>query len=67
MQEDKVADVTKNSSSISNLDNNQKNEETNRNVCLIPNSAHGTNPASAQMVGMKIVVIDCDKHGNIDF
>jgi selenocysteine lyase/cysteine desulfurase len=34
---------------------------------LIPNSAHGTNPASAQMVGMKIVVIDCDKHGNIDF
>jgi glycine dehydrogenase len=45
----------------------EKNEETNRNVCLIPNSAHGTNPASAQMVGMKIVVIDCDKHGNIDF
>ena len=35
----------------------EKNEETNRNVCLIPNSAHGTNPASAQMVGMKIVVI----------
>jgi len=45
----------------------EKNKETNRNVCLIPNSAHGTNPASAQMVGMKIVVIDCDKHGNIDF
>jgi len=37
-----------------------------RNICLIPKSAHGTNPASAQMVGMKIVAIDCDKHGNID-
>jgi len=41
--------------------------EKNRNICLIPNSAHGTNPASAQMVGMKIVVIDCDKEGNVDF
>ena len=37
-----------------------------RNICLIPMSAHGTNPASAQMVGMKVVAIDCDKEGNID-
>ncbi len=37
-----------------------------RNICLIPNSAHGTNPASAQMAGMKVVVIGCDKYGNID-
>ena len=44
----------------------EKNEK-NRNVCLIPSSAHGTNPASAQMAGMKIVVIDCDKDGNVDF
>ena len=41
--------------------------EKNRNVCLIPSSAHGTNPASAQMVGMKVVVVDCDKEGNVDF
>ena len=41
--------------------------EKNRNVCLIPSSAHGTNPASAQMVGMKVVVINCDKEGNVDF
>ena len=41
--------------------------ESNRNVCLIPSSAHGTNPASAQMVGMKVVVVDCDKQGNVDF
>ena len=40
--------------------------ESNRNVCLIPSSAHGTNPASAQMVGMKVVVINCDKEGNVD-
>ena len=40
--------------------------ESNRNVCLIPSSAHGTNPASAQMVGMKVVVVDCDKEGNVD-
>ena len=38
-----------------------------RNVCLIPSSAHGTNPASAQMVGMKVVVVNCDKQGNVDF
>ena len=37
-----------------------------RNLCLIPMSAHGTNPASAQMVGMKVVAIDSDKEGNID-
>ncbi len=40
--------------------------ESNRNVCLIPSSAHGTNPASAQMVGMKVVVVNCDKEGNVD-
>ena len=45
----------------------EKNNETNRNVCLIPSSAHGTNPASAQMVGMKVVVVKCDQHGNVDF
>jgi glycine dehydrogenase len=44
----------------------EQNGETNRNVCLIPSSAHGTNPASAQMVGMKVVVIKCDEHGNVD-
>ena len=38
----------------------------NRNVCLIPTSAHGTNPASAVMAGMKIVPINCDEDGNID-
>eukprot|EP01137_Pigoraptor_chileana_P012343 Opistho-2@64646 len=37
-----------------------------RNVCLIPVSAHGTNPASAQMAGMDIVIVDTDKHGNVD-
>ncbi len=41
--------------------------EANRNICLIPSSAHGTNPASAQMVGMKVVVVNCDKEGNVDF
>jgi glycine dehydrogenase len=40
--------------------------EDNRNICLIPSSAHGTNPASAQMVGYKVVVVDCDKQGNVD-
>ena len=44
----------------------ENNGEKNRNVCLIPSSAHGTNPASAQMVGMKVVVIKCDEHGNVD-
>lgn len=37
-----------------------------RDICLIPSSAHGTNPASAQMMNMKVVVVDCDKHGNVD-
>jgi glycine dehydrogenase len=45
----------------------EKNEDSNRNVCLIPSSAHGTNPASAQMVGMKVVVVKCDQHGNVDY
>ena len=45
----------------------EKNGETNRNVCLIPSSAHGTNPASAQMVGMKVVVVKCDQYGNVDY
>ncbi len=40
--------------------------EAHRNVCLIPSSAHGTNPASAAMAGMKIVVVKCDEKGNID-
>ena len=40
--------------------------EGHRNVCLIPASAHGTNPASAQMAGMKVVVVECDANGNID-
>jgi glycine dehydrogenase len=37
-----------------------------RNVCLIPSSAHGTNPASAHMAGMNVVVVDCDAEGNVD-
>ncbi|MDR7334354.1 aminomethyl-transferring glycine dehydrogenase [Roseateles asaccharophilus] len=40
--------------------------DAQRTVCLIPESAHGTNPASAQMVGMQVVVTKCDKEGNID-
>ncbi len=40
--------------------------ENERNVCLIPVSAHGTNPASAVMAGMKVVPVNCDAHGNID-
>jgi glycine dehydrogenase len=40
--------------------------EPERNVCLIPDSAHGTNPASAVMCGMKVVAVGCDKEGNID-
>jgi len=44
----------------------KNNNQSNRNICLIPNSAHGTNPASAQMSGMKVVVINCDENGNID-
>ncbi|MWJ28418.1 aminomethyl-transferring glycine dehydrogenase [Halomonas sp. ZH2S] len=40
--------------------------EAHRNVCLIPSSAHGTNPASAAMVRMEVVVVECDQDGNID-
>ena len=39
---------------------------TERKICLIPTSAHGTNPASAQMIGMKVVLVSCDERGNID-
>ena len=41
--------------------------EGHRNVCLIPRSAHGTNPASAQMASMQVVVTECDEQGNVDF
>ena len=40
--------------------------DLNRKICLIPSSAHGTNPASAQMVGMDVVVVNCDSEGNVD-
>lgn len=40
--------------------------EAHRNICLIPSSAHGTNPASAQMVGLQVVVTQCDDNGNVD-
>ncbi|WP_028771465.1 aminomethyl-transferring glycine dehydrogenase [Shewanella waksmanii] len=40
--------------------------DAHRNICLIPQSAHGTNPASAQLAGMKVVVTACDKDGNVD-
>jgi glycine dehydrogenase len=40
--------------------------EGHRNICLIPSSAHGTNPASASMVGMQVVVTACDANGNVD-
>ncbi|MCP5094106.1 MAG: aminomethyl-transferring glycine dehydrogenase [Chloroflexi bacterium] len=40
--------------------------DQHRNICLIPSSAHGTNPASAVMAGMKVVVVKCDDNGNID-
>ncbi len=42
------------------------NGDKDRNVCLIPSSAHGTNPASAVMAGMKVVVVKCDDNGNVD-
>ena len=44
----------------------QARGEVHRNICLIPSSAHGTNPASAVMAGMKVVVVACDQEGNID-
>lgn len=40
--------------------------ETQRNICLIPSSAHGTNPASAVMAGFEVVIVNCDNEGNID-
>ena len=40
--------------------------DAHRNVCLIPTSAHGTNPASAVMAGMKVVLVACDENGNVD-
>ncbi len=40
--------------------------DTSRTVCLIPSSAHGTNPASAVMAGFRVVVVGCDDHGNVD-
>ena len=40
--------------------------EAHRNICLIPTSAHGTNPASAVMAGMKVVLVACDDNGNVD-
>ena len=43
----------------------ESNNENNRNICIIPSSAHGTNPASAQMCGMEVSIVKCDK-GNID-
>jgi len=44
----------------------QSRNEGHRNICLIPSSAHGTNPASASMVGMQVVVTACDANGNVD-
>jgi len=44
----------------------QSRGQSHRNVCLIPQSAHGTNPASAVMAGMRVVVVKTDEHGNID-
>ena len=41
-------------------------KEEYRNICLIPTSAHGTNPASAIMAGFRVIAINCDKHGNVD-
>ena len=43
-----------------------ENGQGHRNIALIPSSAHGTNPASAVMAGMNVVVVECDKNGNID-
>lgn len=44
----------------------EANGDGHRNICLIPSSAHGTNPASAAMAGMKIVIVKCDENGNVD-
>ena len=44
----------------------EANGEANRNICIIPASSHGTNPASAQMAGMEVVVVKSDENGNVD-
>jgi glycine dehydrogenase len=44
----------------------EANGEEHRNVCLIPTSAHGTNPASAMMASMRVVLVNCDEQGNVD-
>lgn len=44
----------------------EANGDTDRDICLIPSSAHGTNPASAQMANMQVVVVKCDEQGNVD-
>ena len=44
----------------------ESNNERNRNICIIPSSAHGTNPASAHMCGMEISIVKCDNFGNVD-
>src|SRR6185436_17512364 len=45
---------------------NESRGEGHRTICLIPSSAHGTNPASAQLAGMRVVVVECDDQGNVD-
>lgn len=44
----------------------ESRNEAARDICLIPSSAHGTNPASAQMAGMRVVIVECDEAGNVD-
>ncbi|MEA3462109.1 MAG: glycine dehydrogenase (aminomethyl-transferring), partial [Bacteroidota bacterium] len=44
----------------------ESKNEGHRNICLIPSSAHGTNPASSVMAGMKVLIVNCDENGNID-
>ncbi|MFQ5784046.1 MAG: aminomethyl-transferring glycine dehydrogenase [Alphaproteobacteria bacterium] len=44
----------------------ESRDQGQRDVCLIPASAHGTNPASAHMAGLRVVVVECDEHGNVD-
>ncbi|AZC25379.1 aminomethyl-transferring glycine dehydrogenase [Pseudomonas sessilinigenes] len=44
----------------------ESRQQGQRNICLIPSSAHGTNPASAQMAGMQVVIVECDEAGNVD-
>jgi glycine dehydrogenase len=44
----------------------ESRQQGQRDICLIPSSAHGTNPASAQMAGMRVVIVECDDRGNVD-